>query len=101
MVRIAISKNKVPIRLTEERWFHIVEYHDEVAGYSNEVLRTIEEPEMIIRGWKDEFLAARKINNKYLITVYKEISKKDGFVLTSFSTTKIEKFKRRGIIWRK
>jgi hypothetical protein len=28
----AISRNGVTIRLTEERWFHIVETHDEMAG---------------------------------------------------------------------
>jgi hypothetical protein len=28
-----ISVNGVPIRLTAERWFHIVENHDEVAGF--------------------------------------------------------------------
>jgi len=36
-VNIAKSKNNVPIRLTEERWFHIVENHDELAGYYDEV----------------------------------------------------------------
>ena len=29
----AVSRNGVPIRLTEERWFHIVENHDDLAGY--------------------------------------------------------------------
>jgi len=27
------SKNNIPIRLTEERWFHIIENHDDLAGY--------------------------------------------------------------------
>jgi hypothetical protein len=35
---IAISKNGVPIRLTEERWFHITEEHSEMAGYYFEIL---------------------------------------------------------------
>jgi hypothetical protein len=29
---IAISKAGVPIRLTDERWHHIVENHDDLAG---------------------------------------------------------------------
>jgi len=27
------SKNNVPVRLPEERWFHITEEHSEMAGY--------------------------------------------------------------------
>lgn len=30
---IVRSKKGVPIRLTEERWFHITEEHSEMAGY--------------------------------------------------------------------
>lgn len=30
---IAYSVDDVPIRLTAERWFHIVENHDDLAGY--------------------------------------------------------------------
>ncbi len=30
---IIISKNGVPIRLTAERWWHIIETHDDLAGY--------------------------------------------------------------------
>jgi hypothetical protein len=38
---IAISKAGVPIRLTDERWYHIVENHDDLAGYYDEVLMTV------------------------------------------------------------
>jgi hypothetical protein len=34
---IAISKAGVPIRLTDERWHHIVENHDDLAGYYDDV----------------------------------------------------------------
>ena len=47
---VAKSKNGVPIRLTEERWFHITEEHSEIAGYYFEVLETLEEPEAIYEG---------------------------------------------------
>ena len=30
---VAYSVDGVPIRLTVERWFHIVENHDDLAGY--------------------------------------------------------------------
>jgi hypothetical protein len=66
---IAISKNKVSIRLTKERWIHIVESHGEVAGYLEEVLETIENPELIIKGKGEELIATRyyKDVKKHLI----------------------------------
>ena len=42
MIGVAVSKNGIPIRLTEERWYHIVENHDELAGLSDEVLLTVD-----------------------------------------------------------
>ena len=81
MIGTAVSKNGVPIRLTEERWFHIVENHDELAGLSDEVLLTIEDPDFIVKGWTDELLAVRKINE--LVVVYKEVGN-DGFIITGF-----------------
>ena len=42
------SINNVPIRLTDERWLHIVENHDELAGYYDTVLSCVEDPEVII-----------------------------------------------------
>ena len=83
MIGTAVSKNGVPIRLTEERWFHIVENHDELAGLSNEVLLTVEDPDFIVKGWTDELLAVRKINE--LVVVYKELEN-DGFIITAFIT---------------
>ncbi len=47
---IVYSKNKVPIRLTEERWVHITEEHNEIAGYYFEVLEVISGPEAIYKG---------------------------------------------------
>jgi len=47
---IAYSVNGVPIRLTLERWYHIVENHDDLAGYFFEVLETVEHPEFVLRG---------------------------------------------------
>ncbi len=100
MIGIAVSKNGVPIRLTEERWFHIVENHDELAGLSDDVLITVEDPDYIVRGWTDELLAVRKINDKYLVVVYKELEN-DGFIITAFITKKVDKVLKRGIVWQK
>jgi hypothetical protein len=42
-VTIAISKNNIPIRLTDERWLHITTGHPEIAGYYYEIFETIED----------------------------------------------------------
>ena len=54
---VVISQSGVPIRLTDERWFHIVENHDDVAGYYDEVLEAIEEPDTILRGHRGALIA--------------------------------------------
>ncbi len=35
---IATSVKGVPIRLTSERWYHIVENHDDMAGHYDDVI---------------------------------------------------------------
>ncbi|MDI6736412.1 MAG: hypothetical protein QME42_09535 [bacterium] len=81
----AYSINGVPIRLTYERWYHIVENHDELASYFYEVLDTVAKPEFIVRGNKGTLKAARNIGRgKWLVIVYRELSKNDGFVITAY-----------------
>lgn len=95
------SKNSVPIGLTAERWLHIIENHDDLAGYYDEVLNTIEEPDYIIKGYKGAFVALKEVKkDKFLTVIYKEISKEDGFVITSYFTSKI-KLEREAILWQK
>ena len=82
---IAYSVNGVPIRLTYERWFHITENHDDLASYYYEVLETVENPELLIKGNKGSLKAVRNMGkNKWLVVVYKEISKEDGFIITAY-----------------
>jgi hypothetical protein len=40
----AYSVNGVPVRLTDERWTHIVNAHDEMAGYEDDCLRSSRSP---------------------------------------------------------
>jgi hypothetical protein len=87
---ISISKNGVPLRLTEERWFHIIENHDDLPGYYDDVLSTIEDPDFIIEGYAKAFIALNKITkNKFLAVVYREVSKEDRFVIAAYFTSKI------------
>jgi hypothetical protein len=98
---IAISKNGIPIRLTEERWFHISENHDDLAGYYDDVLDTIEDPDYIIEGYAKAFIALKKITKtKFLAVVYREVSKEDGFVITAYFTSKLN-LEKEVILWQK
>jgi hypothetical protein len=44
---IVRSRNGVPVRLTEERWRHVVDRHPEMGDLREEVLATLVEPDMI------------------------------------------------------
>ncbi|MDZ7305381.1 MAG: hypothetical protein ONB44_24940 [candidate division KSB1 bacterium] len=95
----ALSIDGVPIRLTFERWFHIVENHDDLAGYYDEVLEAIEKPDMVLRGYRGSFIAARSYGHRrYLMVVYRQSSKNDGFIITAYFTSKID---RKKVIWKK
>jgi len=99
---IVKSKNNVSIRLTEERWFHITEEHSEMAGYYFEVLETVEEPEAIFEGKEGEYIAVREVEKgKYVVVVYRELSKEDGFVITAFLTRRKKQLERRRRIWQR
>ena len=97
-MEIAYSVNGVPIRLMYERWFHITENHDDLASYYFEVMEVVENPEFIIRGNKGSLKAAKNMGrDKWLVVIYREISKKDGFVITAYFLDK----KPKGVpIWR-
>ena len=102
MIGYAISKNKVKIRLTEERWFHVIESHDYLSGLSDIALDAVNDPDEILKGTKDELIAIKRFKNKHITVIYKEATKEDGFIITAFLTSKIEKVrKNRKIIWKK
>lgn len=89
------------LRLTEERWFHIIENHDDLAGRISEVLETVAEPDIIAQGIKGEYLAVKKSDKKWLVVVYKEIDNKDGFIITAFITSRIHYLLKKEIVWKK
>ena len=97
----ARSINKILIRLTGERWEHIVESHDDLQAKRSSVLKTISEPDIIVQGIQNELLAAKKIRSKWLIVVYKEVTKTDGFIITAFSTSRMHYVLKKEIIWKK
>jgi hypothetical protein len=66
-VEIGFSVNQVPIRLKEERWHHIVNSHDDLAGYYDDCLHVIEEPDMVLTGTRGSLKAVKKINRRDIV----------------------------------
>ena len=101
MLEGILSKNGVPIRLTDERWAHITEEHCELAGLRLEVLETIVDPSRILAGCEGELLAVREISiGKHVVVVYREFDN-DGFIITAFLTSKVKSLNRRTQLWPK
>ncbi|MDI6784173.1 MAG: hypothetical protein QME64_08795 [bacterium] len=101
MTKIVHSIKGIPIRLTDERWTHIVENHDDIAGYYYEVLETISNPTWICKGDEDELWAVKLISQKKaILVIYKEFKEQnDGFIITAFFTSKIQKLLKRKVLW--
>jgi hypothetical protein len=84
----AYSINGVPVRLPYERWYHITESHDDMASFYHEVLEAVERPDMVLRGNAGTLKATKNLaRSRWLVVVYKESSKADGFVLTAYFTS--------------
>lgn len=100
----AISKNGVKIRLTEERWFHIIYSHREIDPSDFPIiLEVIEDPDLILTGDREEVLATKKKPGRkdWFVIVYKEVNKNDGFILTAYITTDVRWLLKREVIWSK
>ena len=95
----AISRNGIPVRLTDERWTHIVTEHGELTDLQNEVLQTLENPQRILAGKAGELMAVRETDvGKWLVVVYRERAD-DGFVITAFLTRRERSLNKRVQIW--
>ncbi|MBI3468168.1 MAG: hypothetical protein HY000_34620 [Planctomycetes bacterium] len=96
---IARSVNGVPIRLTAERWSHIVKSHDELDGCYDDVLRVVENPDLVLRESGGALLAVKGYGrNRYLTVLYRELSPKDGFIITAYFARRMDRGK---VVWRR
>ncbi|MBE0517002.1 MAG: hypothetical protein IBX41_06385 [Methanophagales archaeon] len=100
---VVLSKNRVPIRLSSERWEHVEKRHPEMEEQKDLVLETVSNPDFIQQGDYGEFLAVKYIKKtplteKYLVVSYKEITEREGFVITAYFTSKPSK--GRVTIWK-
>lgn len=87
------------VRLTDERWAHIIEEHCELAGLRREILEAVSDPQRVLEGNVGERFAVREVEpGKWLVVVYRE-SGADGFVFTAFLTRRMRSFERRRQLW--
>ena len=99
MVGVVTSKSGVPIRLTDERWAHVTEEHNELAGLRLEVLEAVGNPDRILGGAEGELFAVREVEaGKFLVVVYRESGHAE-FVITAFLTRRLRSLGRRRQLW--
>ena len=73
-----------------------------MSGLSDSVLEAINNPDEIIKSEEGEIIAVKRFNNKHLVIIYREVNHEDGFVITAFLTSEVERVrKERKVIWKK
>lgn len=97
------SFNNVPIRLTRERWEHILQQHPEMEAQYERVLETLENPDLIqiddVTGglFALRFYSLIPDSRKFVVVVYLEVTNSDGFITTAYLRKQPSSNKR--IIW--
>jgi hypothetical protein len=107
---MAVSINNVKVRLTQERWLHIAEYHRELINFQLEILLTIAEPDRVFfspTGAQPNFAAVKVFDRladyglaKNLTVHYKELPGSSGFILTAFVISD-KRLKKRFRLWQR
>lgn len=88
------SINNVPIRLTDERWEHIGEAHPYMTRYYEDMLDAVGDPEYIFPGHRGSLVAVVMLRKKKILHVlYRELSRDDGFIITAYIKTSLDKKK--------
>lgn len=99
MDAITLSRNGILVRLSDERWQHIVVRHADLDGKQTEVLTAISSPARILAGDEGELLALQELEpGKWLVVAYRELID-DGFIITAYPTRRLNSLNRRQQLW--
>lgn len=100
------DRDEYEIELHEDRWEHIKYFHPEMESEINLIIESLNNPDLIQSGNKDEHLAIKKFektsitHNKYCIVVYKKFPDSNtGFIITSYFARRLSN--KRKTIWEK
>jgi len=79
-------------KVTEERWPHILE--------------AVKDPDFVAKGLHGELKTVRlsidlPMGARYVVVVYREVSAKDGFIITARVGSGVANAIKGGVIWRK
>jgi hypothetical protein len=86
-----LSVRGIPIRLTAEQWSH-------TNACCDDVLSTVERPDLILRGRLNTLVAARRMaGGSYLAVTYRELGPGEGYVIAARITSTLN---RRAVLWR-
>jgi hypothetical protein len=87
----AVSLNGVPIRLLAERWSY-------TNACCEDVLETIESPDLLFPGTRGARIAARRMTSGgYLLVTYREVSQREGLVISASIAINVDE---RRALWR-
>ena len=90
--------------MTDERWLHISTGHPEIASFYEYIFEAIETPNAIYKGNEGELIATLQIiyNGRpfFIVVIYKEASKTDGFIITAFLTNKLGYLSKKEVVWK-
>ena len=96
-MEVAYSINGVPIRLTDERWEHIVSNKPYMYAFDEALLQAIEKPTVVLHEYAGSLIAVLSLARaRFLHVVYKEVNADDGFVITAYVAPK---YNRDAVIW--
>jgi len=105
-----LSINNLRIRLTQERWLHITNYHKELVDFQLEILSAISNPDYVYsspESMPSNFAAIKAFNRltdyglpKNLVVHYKEVDESTGFILTAFVMSD-KRVNKRFSLWHK
>ena len=94
------SVHGVRIRLTDERWRHISDRHPELTAHLDDLLLTVSDPDAVVRAPASALFALRRLTgDRYVVVLYRETDREDGFVITSWLTSRADRFLRREVLW--
>jgi hypothetical protein len=110
VIAAVTSANNVPIRLTEERWFHIMEYHRELEAFQSEILLAIANSDRLYfspPSLEPNFAAVKVFARlvefglaRNLVVHYREVSPSNGFILTALVMSD-KRLNRRFKLWQR
>jgi len=92
------------IKLSKKVVEHVVKRHPEVAAYTANIVDTVQDPDLVIKGLRGELKALKlytklRIGPKYLVVIYRE-AREEKIIITAYFTSNVGRVKGE-VTWRK